>query len=398
MQDFSLRNNIKNKYFKDINIEKVLAFEIDIIYKYRKTNKKSLIKYRLKENIKLLKKSYTFYYKKNKHDSNISCFKSLNRKDYDIIWKNILSTIESYNEFIYSEENSRWILLVSIYKFIKYSYFLLQLKGNFIERIYLYIALINKLNFYNSIPKIKTKYLLVFSDMQWREQLFVLKNFSKISITCQHALYVKYNHYTINRINFENIVSDIFLSWGQETIDQIYSIHKNVKALNVGHPVKLKKLMSKENYSKNFIVFLDIDEYVHYNKILIEISKELVSKTSFEANVKFHPYNNKELYESKLDFNYKKVDEIFKCDFAIGHLSTMIYSIMQYSIPSFKLKSKECSQKIINSYMEFKDTYDLIQKIKTKKHFNWIELSKYYISCSGNSSLNNYHEFFKKLN
>ena len=264
------------------------------------------------------------------------------------------------------------------------------------KNIFLWLHYIQIMQLKDSLDTWEIKYLIVHADMQPIENMLVQYfNSKKIqTVTLQHGLYIDYSGFdNKNRINYENIVSKYFLAWGTDTKKLIQKYNPHVKIHICGKTDLTRKLENTEESSNYFTIIFDQELFKEYNKSLLEIGNQIALNLNLEMNIRLHPANNHNDY--KLDKSHLNLN-IYKSKFILGHTSSLMFEIMNYNIPVFKLKSEiPCNH--INSSLIFDNAHTLVHSIINNSNFNYKREGKLYIQYLGKHSKEQYKAFFNKL-
>ena len=205
--------------------------------------------------------------------------------------------------------------------------------------LWLYFLQISQLR--HSIIKWKVNYIVAHADMQPIENFIIqfLKQLQVTTVTLQHGLYVDYNnHPNINVVNYKNVVSKYFLSWGVTTEKLIKKYNPDCYVLNCGNP-SINDHSKKTSISTSFFsVIFDQEIFKDYNQKLLKIAKIISKKKEMRFCVKLHPSNKKSDYELNLDY-ISTLDILYKSSFIIGHTSSLLFELMRSNIQIFKFDS-----------------------------------------------------------
>lgn len=389
---FAIQRLIQFRLIYPVMLDWKMITKIDSYIYLRTKNRKSI----LNNSYKLFFQGYPDL--PDKLETQFLFFKSLIRPDYDDFFNKV------YNQAPHEKEK-----INIIYKYSKVIYYIRLLKlifywpifikiyhKNFNVSIYCYIKAITYIGVLKVIDKYSFKHLISFADMQGVENM-IMQYYKKRNIhtsTMQHGLYVDYSQFdNINRVNYENVVSDYFLAWGAETSELIKNYHSSTNIVICGKPLVKVNYYSLSNF---FTVVFDQSLFTDQNRELLAIAYSISEITKLNINVRLHPWDQKERYAFKIDkINFDK--DIFQSLFVVGHTTSMIFECMRFGIPAFKYKTRFPSN-VISDDLTFTNAEELIQRINNIDKYNFAELGKYYLEYVGDESLQKYAEFFKSLN
>jgi len=262
--------------------------------------------------------------------------------------------------------------------------------------LWLYFLQISQLR--HSIIKWKVNYIVAHADMQPIENFIIqfLKQLQVTTVTLQHGLYVDYNnHPNINVVNYKNVVSKYFLSWGVTTEKLIKKYNPDCYVLNCGNP-SINDHSKKTSISTSFFsVIFDQEIFKDYNQKLLKIAKIISKKKEMRFCVKLHPSNKKSDYELNLDY-ISTLDILYKSSFIIGHTSSLLFELMRSNIQIFKFDSNIPSIEIHNNYT-FKNEINLLSKLEQNNSLNLKQDSKIYFKYIDKISEKKYAETFNLI-
>jgi glycosyltransferase involved in cell wall biosynthesis len=336
---------------------------------------------------------------------NVSCnflfVKSMIRRDYNEYFNGVYKQCEDTKAMV----NLTWknmepvpALSYFIVAFKLLWYFPILLKVidfNLKTSLYRYFKAISYIKVWKIMRRYDFRYLISFADMQGVENMLVqyFRKKGKITATLQHGLYIDYiNFDNVNRVNYENLVSDYFIAWGKETKALIERYHPNVKVIICGKPLHLLKASNSKKY---FSLVFDQLLFQEQNAELLLIAYEIAKLNDLQVNVRIHPWDKKEKYSFDSDrtvFDQKLEYSMF----VIGHTTSMIFECMRNGIPAFKYKTKYPSN-VVSDDLTFTNTEELIKRIQDIEKYNFTELGKYYLEYVGDDSLQQYANFFNSL-
>jgi len=333
-------------------------------------------------------------------------FRSLERADYKALFNGIASVVPDQEKVVIEDYYRRttkiapraFILLLVLLP----NFFILK-ADSFFERIYLYLRLCYYYRVVAAVSTIKFEALVLFADMQPVECLLAqyFRERGKSTVTLQHGLYADYGNYpTINVINYLHQPSEYFLAWGRDTADLIYKSGVGRKVVICGKPIvalasptqPATKGIAGENY---FTVILDQNIFQPQNFEMLKIMIEYSNASGLKMNVRYHPGNNRKLYE-RLNYNYFSDLDLSESVFVVGHTSSMMHEMLLIGIPVFKFDSEIPCVKM-PSELVFGSLEQLKVLIKNIDYVDFKSLAKDYIAFFGDESLKCYEDFFSKL-
>lgn len=326
---------------------------------------------------------------------------SQSRKDYKKNIRLIYNQIPSSKEKVYVREQFGFNSLI-IKDFLTLKNFAnirkTFPKNDIIKSIFLWLYFLQISQLRHSIVKWKVNYIVAHADMQPIENFIIqfLKQFQVTTITLQHGLYVDYSkNPNINVVNYKNVVSKYFLSWGVTTEKLIKKYNPDCYVFNCGNPSINDH--SKKPYVSTlfFSVIFDQEIFKDYNQKLLKIAKIISEKKEMRFYVKLHPSNKRSDYELNFD-HISNLDILYKSSFIIGHTSSLLFELMRSNIQIFKLDTNIQSIEIHNNY-KFKNEIDLLNKLKQKSSFNLEQDSKIYFKYIDKISEMKYAETFNLI-
>ncbi|HRZ42511.1 MAG TPA: hypothetical protein P5228_07400 [Bacteroidales bacterium] len=323
--------------------------------------------------------------------------KSMIRPDYNIFFERVYNQwpgekAKTDIEFRMGDQ----FLVVRLLKLLLYlPVFIKVYETGFYVSFYRYLRAVTYLSVLQNMHKCQIRNLVAFADMQGVENMLVqyFKSKGAQTITLQHGLYVDYSSYeNINKVNYENVVSDHFLAWGNETRELIQKYHPSVKITVCGKPIDLTPPKEKEHH---FTLVFDQNIFKEQNRELIAIANEIARHTGLQINVRLHPWNNKAEYE--FDEEICVFDRSIEASqFVLGHTTSMIFECMRSGIPAYKYRT-EIPANVIDERLKFSDADELMQCLENTKDFDFVEAGKYYLQYVGEESLEQYRRFFDRL-
>lgn len=378
---------------RNIDLNKVIEADIDWCKNNDIRRKKRVLNQRINNYMYL--KQLDLHIEK---DNNILCIKSLKRFDYDAFFNLIVDDVLEKNdkkviEITFETSSKKNYEFIEIYEKCDFVKQVIEVDDE-IDKDLVYLNLCVYMYYLLNISKINTKNVLFFADMQPCENL-LCQYFNSINIntiTLQHGLYVEYSDInTINKINYLNQCSKYFLSWGKDTKKLINKYHPDTKVIVCGRPTLDSSIVKeKQNY-----ITLVLDQKlfeIENKKMLKEVAKFCKSNGAL-LNIRFHPQLN-ELDYSSLGINYQKDLDIQSSLFVVGHTSSLLFEMLCFNIPVYRYSSDKPSapfpkELTFNNFKELKEIY--------KNDYDFLSLSKNYISYTGHNSIIQYKNFFKNL-
>jgi hypothetical protein len=339
-----------------------------------------------------------FNYELEQHThTDLLFIKSMIRPDYNTFFEGVYQQCIGDKAItdIKLTDNKK-LLYIKLIKLIVFLplFFKVYEKG-FKVSLFRYLKALTYLNVMKTFKNYQYSTLVVFADMQGVENLLVqyANKHNKRTITLQHGLYVDYSVFpNINIVNYESVVSQYFLAWGDETSQLIQKYHPDVKIVVCGKPVYFTNKADPGDY---FTIVFDQKLFYEQNKELLVIGKEISTVYGWRMNVRIHPWDKIENY----DFDNELTDfnkDLAHSQFVIGHTTSMIFECMRNGIPSFKYKTKYPSNKV-NDSLTFANAEQLISRIEGMNNYNFSEVGMYYLKYVGDESLEKYREFFSTI-
>ena len=327
-------------------------------------------------------------------------FKSITRGDYNQLFGQISSACEFEKKVIDHKYAPSFNIkgLVSGATNIRMLFQLLPTRNfRLWESLYLYTSYIRCLQFIDCFSSAKIKNLVVFGDMQQLDNCLVqyLKQKRCITATLQHGLYLDTTDdpSNINYVNFMNIVSEYFLSWGDATKSLVEKYSK-AKVNIVGKPLPPLEPVQAANAEKKFFAILfDTSVYKSQNKLLLAIANEVEKKLSITALFCLHPDNDPEEYGIDKS-RFLDRNRIGAAEFIIGHSTTFLIELMCLGKQVFRMRS-EIRWHEVSDGVIFEDANELMNKIG--KPLTSTSMPDKFIACVGEESLAKYKNFFRHL-
>jgi hypothetical protein len=344
----------------------------------------------------LLFKKYKLSVKKNKKKVDFLFFKSLHRSDYDLLFQHIKGQCYKDNTIVESHISYGldWGFVFEIKENIKYFY---KINANsMIERLYLFFSFMFYTKIIKYLKKYEFKYLVVFADMQPVDNL-VSQYFhilQKKTITLQHGLFVDYSgHYNISSVSYKNVVSDYFLSWGEENKKLISRYNPLCKVLVCGNPIIEPHKMADEVDEIFFTVFFDWDVFKKENNAILKIAYQVSNELNIKFHLRLHPSNDKSNYNIDNSYLVEDVDYMSSY-FMLGHTSSMVHICQRLGFPVFKYDTNVPSSPIHKKFL-FKRSEDILIKVKNLHKYK--DKYKNNIGPIGIDSLECYRVFFNNI-
>lgn len=375
-----------------LNIEKMLSI---LKFNYQKFSIYKKVILILKA---LFTSIITKYYSDDIDDVNYDFlfFKTQDRSDYNLLYESIYSQCE-YSKLDLTLKRSTGLNIFFIYKSIAKIKILrdLKRKHGLLDGLFLYIMFIRYIQSLNIIKVINYKYIVVFSEVQPLENLFVqyAKLNNKTTVTLQHGLYIDYtNSPNINMFNYLDVQSEYLLSWGKMTKELFEKYNHNIKTFICGKPIEIKQITSEIN--KNlFGVLLDQPMFKQYNKEMLEIAFEFARKNDMKIIIKTHPADNINNYE--IDLSLIDTDNIIeKTSFVVAHTTSLIQEYILQGKKVLKYRSDIPSHEY-SEPMVFSNINELGDKYNS--NFDFTQEALQYITFSGNEAKKRYAIFFDCL-
>lgn len=346
-------------------------------------------KYKISENT-------NFY----KQDNNKYLFyKSMHRVDYDKLFDSIVDVCDASKIIIKSS-----IVYGFDFSFLKNAgkdleYFKQIDASSIIERLYLFCSYLFYKKMLNKIEKYEFDYLVVFADMQPVENLIVqyFNEQNKKTVTLQHGLFLEHGwNSNLNEINYTNIVSQYFLTWGKENKKFIEKYNKNVNIVICGNPtIELVEKNFNETKVKFFTVVFDSNLWRDYNQRMLDIATCVSKETGYKINIRFHPANKPQDYhiDKKYTINDTSLN-YYNSQFILGHTSSMIHVCMRQGLIVFKMVS-DMPHSYINPKFYFSNCKNILDKIEHLTDYKEVDLN--HIAYVAKESLIEYKLFFNDI-
>ena len=322
---------------------------------------------------------------------------SLNRNDYNSFVKYIYNAAEC--------NQKQYILISQKYKF-NFDCFELNLNDiveiwkdiiadNIFMKLFIVLNIIQVASIRKNIKTYNIDVLTTHADMRPIENYLIqyFKSKNKKTVTLQHGLYIDYSKSkNINEVNYKNVVSEFFLSWGNETKELINKYHPHCNVVLCGNPtIKTNRL---EKNKKFFGIVFDQELLKHYNKEILQIGQQLAKDLNMKIILRLHPRNN--INDYIIDKNLIVDENIEEAMFVIGHTTTMLYTLMKSGMPVFKYKTQIPSNNIEDRFL-FSTGKEIRKKILDIKSTNYMIKGNYYLEYINDDSLLSYKTFYKEL-
>lgn len=328
-------------------------------------------------------------------------FKSIDRHDYNLDFSLIYNSLPpkfkskallhqsfslKFNLFAISR-NIRPLTFVRIYKTDNYNDY------NYIQRLYLFSSLVKYLIYASPFFLRRFKNIVVYDESQPYENLLtqLYNQIGTNTATLQHGLYIDKG---FPDINYSNLISKYFLSWGEVTKNLIQKYNTGIETVICGKPSLVfenKTLL----YDKKYVsVIFDHNNYIAYNRKILNIISQFCFKNDLTLNIRFHPHNNHSDY-----FFHKKINIIInypisESEFVVGHSSSLLYECYMKGLKTLKLKS-EIKHTSFPLDQQFNDVKELSEKLNNyKKNENFI---KDYFGFHESDCIDQYNKFFKSI-
>lgn len=321
--------------------------------------------------------------------------KTQDREDYNLLYKQIYSQCKYTKLDLVLKRSIRMNTLfifeiISIRK--KLSDFIK--KHGVLDGVFLYIMFLRYKQYLNIIKNIKFENLIVFSEVQPVENLFVQysKLNNKKTVTLQHGLYIDYTNYpNVNMFNYLDVQSEYLLAWGINTKELFEKYNPKLKIFVCGKPVEIKPILCEID-NNLFGILLDQPLFRQYNKELLDIAFEFARNNNMKVVIKEHPADNLNNYI--IDFSLLNESDIEKTSFIVAHTTSLIQEFILQGKKVLKYKSDIPSHEY-SEIMVFSNIAELEEKYKYD--YDVTQEAIQYIAFSGNKSKNRYACFFDCL-
>ncbi len=322
-------------------------------------------------------------------------YKSMHRFDYDELFDSIVNECTLDKKIIESKVVYGFDLHF-LDNFTKYRCLFNELNTQkLIEKLYLFSSFLFYTKILHHLKVGKCKKIVVFADMQPVDNLIVqyCRMLNKETVTLQHGLFVDYaGTYNISSVSYKNVVSDYFLTWGNNNKALIERYNPNCSVIVCGNPA-IKPYKPSRKGDKFFTVFFDWDVFKGENKELLDIAYKISDKLNIKFNLRFHPSNNISNYDINDKYILNNIDyrESF---FMLGHTSSMIHVCQRLGLLVFKYDSDIPTNPVDKKYC-FKSADDVLIKLKSLDKY--VSKYKQNIGPIGYKSLKKYNKIFNDL-
>jgi len=325
--------------------------------------------------------------------------KSMHRRDYDEFFNLVFAECKQNKTLINIKRKFR-INFFALRNFKENaSTYKAILASSEVDRIYLFLSFLHYASTLKYFKSLTCDVFCAFADMQPVENYLVqiYKDMGVKTLTLQHGLFVDYsNVINISAVSYECVVSNYFLSWGKFNKNLIDKYNPDCKVVVCGNPSI--KLPNKKLGTKSFFtIMLDWDVFKVYNQELLDIGKDIACRTNMKFLIRFHPSNNKTIYEysSRFLIDDNRVD-IFDSFFVLGHTSSMIHVCDRLGLKVFKYYSKVPSSPFDKNRV-FRDANQLLKLINLFDNEVLPFKETINIGPIGEKSSKSYRDFFKSL-
>lgn len=325
--------------------------------------------------------------------------KSLQRPDFNVFFESVRTTLPpaKSHHVVDIREPIRGFNSSAAILFVRHLpvFARLTVQLGAFEATYCYCKVVRYLTVVKRLEKIRPRNVVVFADMQPIDnavaQFFKLKQIPVI--TLQHGLYVEYDSMdTINRVNYENVVSDHFLAWGTPTAQLIHKYQPSVAVSCCGNP-SMKPLPLRPGQS-DFFVFLDQKLFEAQNQQLLNVAADFARKTGRIGFVQVHPADNWTNYKADSEWLRLAQTSWHSFSIALGHTSTILYEALRLGVVVFQLESDAPCHRLPAQF-RFASGDDLLKKYQN--HPDPAPVGEHFICQIGEASSKLYQEFFKSL-
>jgi len=308
----------------NVNFSKVLAIKRKAFHLVKKKNWYSIIRC-----YKWMYRTRSPERKSVSPESRVVAFKSMVRKDYEMLFYSYIYGLESVRVFDFAEYSS---YRLSPRKFLLcvFLFFYLRAKIPNWKYRFLVIGDIAEAQLWcREVDKCNPELVIVFSDMQLYDN-YIAQYFRSAglkTITLQHALYIDFKEQeNINVVNYKNVVSEYFFAWGENTAKIIEKHCSKVKTVIVGNPlIEAPQLIN----GSDVLIVLDHPLYIKENLELLEILNKVQISEICEGDVyiKFHPGDSLSNYQQCSFEAYEILNTLNQRVFSevVGHTSTLLY-------------------------------------------------------------------------
>ena len=326
-------------------------------------------------------------------------YKSLHRIDYDKLFDSIAGVCDASKVIVKSDlvYGFDFSFLKNLSSDIKY--FNQISANNIVERLYLFCNYLFYKKMLNIILKYNFEVLVVFADMQPVESLIVqyFRQKAKKTVTLQHGLFLEHGwNANLNEVNYTNIISEYFLTWGKENKKLIQKYNQDVKVVICGNPMIFPVVKEHNEIKiKFFSVMFDSNLWQKYNQNMLDIANCVSKETEYKINIRFHPANNVKDYT--IDKKYIIDDpslNYHNSEFILGHTSSMIHVCMRQGLVVFKMSS-DMPHSYINTKFYFSNCGNILKKIENLDKYKEIDYN--HIEYIAEESTAQYKLFFSDI-
>lgn len=326
-------------------------------------------------------------------------FKSLARKDYDEFFNMVADHCGSDAVLKYNgHEQSRGLNSTALGLFVQHLPKLFYLMRHFgsHKAVYFYTKIIYYLVFLKPFKRIKPRRAVVFADMHPHDNL-IAQYFGTVGIqtaTMQHGLYVDYGEeYTVNKLNYTNVVSNYFLAWGENTAQLIQQHHPDCETIICGKPT-ISETLKPSPSSDYFTVLFDQKMYAAQNQILLDIATTVAREKGLKVLLKLHPTTPRSEYQFDESLE-KSIDQPWEeSQFCIGHSTSMIYEILRRGMPVYKLQTEVPGHPLPDE-LTFESAPELLRKLNNQ--VDTISCGAHFVRYIGGESLEKYAEAIQSI-
>jgi hypothetical protein len=231
--------------------------------------------------------------------------------------------------------------------------------------------------------KAKIKGFIAFNSSIFDDALLcsVLKRYGIDTFSLQHGYYSIYNNkIPLDIINYENLIADKLLCWGQSTYENMLSFGIKENRLTVlGNPrIKFsEKFNLIETNFKRCLVLLGRDIYHESNIKLLEIISEINKISGEEFLLKLHPTLRVKKLENKYSGKFKIIKDVisvkealnlYNCDMAFSNNTSAFFDALIQGVICFRFTKYENEDfgETIFKFEDVNDYYKLKEYILSK--------------------------------
>lgn len=327
--------------------------------------------------------------------SNIYTVKSMKRADYDAFWKVIFYDIDCNQFEIIDSFSFNFNLIFNMNLLVN---IFLSLKNySLCKRLYVVMSMSRYLGAYPPLGGQDAK-LICHAEMQPIENYLVeyFRCSGNKSITLQHGLYIDYSSCkNINILNYTNVSTDFFLSWGEDTSSLIRRYNEGVDVIDCGYP--FEPLPRKRNVVKRSYISVIFDQnlFIKENQIIYDIAYQIAKILCIDVNIRLHPRNSLDSYfindSTLLDLPCE--DSIF----VLAHTTSYIVELMMNDVKVFVYDS-DVPKLPFPDIILFRDINSLNKILEMNFHDGYFsDCSKRFLGSSGYHSICKYKSTIEKL-